>query len=84
MYCTLYNYADPPDRFFARGWQELFGYEAPKAAKKARCHDFIMALPGGYDTVIGDGGACFPPSEFWIACKSDVFSLCMNVRWHSG
>ena len=35
-------------------------------------------------TVIGDGGACFPPSEFWIACKSDVFSLCMNVRWHSG
>lgn len=24
------------------------------AAKKARCHDFIMALPDGYDTVIGD------------------------------
>ncbi len=34
MYCTLYNYADPPDRFFARGWQELFGYEVPEAAKK--------------------------------------------------
>ena len=24
------------------------------AAKAARCHDFIMALPDGYDTVIGD------------------------------
>ena len=24
------------------------------AAKKARCHDFIMALPNGYETVIGD------------------------------
>ena len=24
------------------------------AAKKARCHDFIMNLPAGYDTIIGD------------------------------
>ena len=27
------------------------------AAKKARCYDFIMALPNGFDTVIGEGGA---------------------------
>lgn len=30
--------------------------EMIEAAKKARCHDFIMALPNGYDTVIGEGG----------------------------
>ena len=26
------------------------------AAKAARCHDFIMALPRGYDTLFGDRG----------------------------
>lgn len=34
-----------------------------EAAKKACCHEFIMALPKGYDTVIGEGGASLSGGE---------------------
>ena len=34
-----------------------------EAAKKAHCYDFIMALPDGYQTVIGEGGASLSGGE---------------------
>lgn len=37
--------------------------EVIAAAKKARCHDFITALPEGYDTRIGEGGASISGGE---------------------
>ncbi len=33
------------------------------AAKKARCHDFIMKLPQGYETVIGEAGSSLSGGE---------------------
>ena len=37
--------------------------EIREAAKKARCHDFIIALPEGYETVIGEGGSTLSGGE---------------------
>ena len=37
--------------------------EVYAAAKKARCYDFIMALPDGFHTVVGEGGATLSGGE---------------------
>lgn len=37
--------------------------EVVETAKKACCHDFIMSLPNGYETVIGDGGSTLSGGE---------------------
>lgn len=37
--------------------------EVIAAAKKARCHEFIVSLPEGYDTRIGEGGASISGGE---------------------
>ena len=34
-----------------------------EAAKKARCHDFILKLPQGYETVIGEAGSTLSGGE---------------------
>ena len=37
--------------------------EVEAAAKAACCHDFIMALPNGYETIIGEGGSTLSGGE---------------------
>lgn len=37
--------------------------EVMEAAKKARCYDFIMALPDGFETMVGEGGESLSGGE---------------------
>lgn len=51
-----------------RGSVKIGGYDVPHeqivaAAKRTRCDDFITALPDGYNTVIGEGGASLSGGE---------------------
>ena len=37
--------------------------EIIKVCKRANCHDFIMSLPKGYDTMVGEGGSTLSGGE---------------------
>ncbi len=45
------------------GHPEATEEEVITAAKAARCHDFIAALPDGYNTLIGEGGSSLSGGE---------------------
>ena len=63
VFQTVYLFADTIENNIKFGRPEASRGEVVDAAKKACCHDFIMALPDGYDTVIGEGGATLSGGE---------------------
>lgn len=56
VFQNVYLFNDTVRANICFGRQNVTQEEMIEAAKKARCHDFIMKLPNGYDTVIGEGG----------------------------
>lgn len=56
VFQNVYLFHDTVRANICFGKPDATDEEMIEAAKKARCHDFIMAMPDGYDTVIGEGG----------------------------
>lgn len=56
VFQNVYLFNDTIRANICFGRENVSEKEMIEAAKKARCHDFIMELPKGYDTVIGEGG----------------------------
>ena len=63
VFQTVYLFNDSIENNIKFGKPDATHEEVVAAAKAARCHDFISALPEGYDTVIGEGGATLSGGE---------------------
>lgn len=63
VFQTVYLFADTIENNIKFGCQNATHEEVVMAAKKACCHEFIMQLPDGYNTVIAEGGATLSGGE---------------------
>lgn len=63
VFQRVYLFQDTIYNNISMGHPDASKEEVIEAAKKARCYDFIMALPNGFHTVIGEGGETLSGGE---------------------
>ena len=63
VFQRVYLFADTVENNIKFGCPGATHEQVVEAAKRACCHDFISALPDGYGTVIGEGGATLSGGE---------------------
>ena len=63
VFQNVYLFQDTIENNIKFGKPDATHEEVVKAAKAACCHDFIEALPDGYQTVIGEGGGTLSGGE---------------------
>ena len=63
VFQDVYLFRDTIANNIRFGQPEASMDEVISAARKARCHDFIMKLPKGYETVIGEDGSSLSGGE---------------------
>ncbi len=63
VFQRVYLFQDTIYNNIVMGRSDATREEVIEAARKARCYDFIMALPNGFDTVVGEGGASLSGGE---------------------
>lgn len=63
VFQRVYLFQDTIYNNIAMGRTDASKEEVYTAAKKARCYDFIMALPQGFNTMVGEGGMSLSGGE---------------------
>lgn len=63
VFQDVYLFQDTIGNNIRYGRQDASQTEIEEAARAACCHDFITALPSGYDTMIGEGGSTLSGGE---------------------
>ena len=63
VFQNVYLFADSIENNIKFGCPDATHEQVVEAAKKACCHEFISALPDGYDTLIGEGGGTLSGGE---------------------
>ena len=63
VFQDVYLFQDTIGNNIRYGRENATQKENEAAAKLAHCHDFIMALPDGYDTMVGEGGSTLSGGE---------------------
>ena len=63
VFQNVYLFHDSVENNIRFGRPEATHEQVVAAAKRACCHDFILSLPNGYDTIIGEGGATLSGGE---------------------
>ena len=63
VFQDVYLFQDTIGNNIRYGRENATQEEIEAAAKLAHCHDFIMALPDGYDTMVGEGGSTLSGGE---------------------
>lgn len=63
VFQDVYLFHDTIEANIRMGRENATKEEVIEAANKAACHDFIMSLPDGYDTIVGEGGSTLSGGE---------------------
>ena len=63
VFQNVYLFADSIENNIKFGCPDATHEQVIEATKKACCHEFISALPDGYDTLIGEGGGTLSGGE---------------------
>lgn len=82
VFQNVYLFEDTIYNNILMGRSDATEQEVIEAAKKARCYDFVMELPNGFQTIIGEGGASLSGGEKQrISIARSILKMRLLLFW---